>query len=66
MTTAVAAVRHFMACTGVAGGGLARPRPQGGGRIEPAEPGPPPAPLVRVNGKEGEEALQEVRRKRRR
>ena len=38
---AVAAVRHFMACTGVAGGDLARPRPQGGGRIEDADARPP-------------------------
>ena len=38
---ALAAVRHFMACTGVAGPDLARPRPQGGGRIEDADARPP-------------------------
>ena len=46
VTTAVPAVRHFMACTGVAGGGLARPRPQGGGRIEDAGARPPHPKMV--------------------
>jgi hypothetical protein len=39
-----------MACTGVAGPGPARPRPQGGGRIEDADARPPHLKGVRALG----------------